>query len=67
MSLKYSVFYDGEKIGIYHDLETALETVKKHPKFAKSKYTRKGRPKSGHKYLGRYAIVDNNGNMYYIY
>jgi hypothetical protein len=32
MSLKYTVFYDGDKIGIYH-----------------------------------FAIVDNNGDMYYVY
>ena len=67
MSLKYSVFYDGDKIGIYHDLKTALETVKNHPKFMKSKYTRKGRPKSGYEDLGRYTIVDDNGDMYYVY
>jgi hypothetical protein len=65
--IKYFATYNFERIGVYETLEEAQKEIKNHSKYVKSKYTKKGTPKSNYSELKRFAISDNNGNLYYIY
>lgn len=63
----YRVTYGRDLVGKYGSLKDAKQAVKDHPEFVKSKYTRKGRPRSGNEDLKSFYIIDNSGDMYYIY
>lgn len=65
--MKYFTTYDGKRFGTFETLEEAYKAIKNHPNFFKSKYTRKGSPRSNYKELKRFFLSDNNGDMYYIY
>lgn len=65
--IKYFASYNFKRIGIYERLEDAQKAVENHPEFFKSKYTKKGIPKSNYNELKRFAISDNYGQLYYIY
>ena len=67
MTIKYFASYNLERIDQFETLEQAQESIKNHTEFKKSKYTRKGTPKSNYPELKRFAISDNNGDLYYIY
>jgi hypothetical protein len=64
--IKYFSTYNLERIGEFKTLEEAQQAIKEHPKYTKSKYTKKGTPKSNYSELKRFAISDNNGDLYYI-
>ena len=63
----YRTTYGSDLIGLFNTLEEAMDSIDNHPCFVKSKYTRKGRPRSGNKDLKVFYIVDNSGDMFYIY
>jgi hypothetical protein len=65
--IKYFTTYNLERIGVFETLKEAQQAIKDHPEYTKSKYTKKGTPKSNYSELKRFAISDNNGDLYYIY
>ena len=65
--IKYFSLYDLKRIGQFSTLEEAQNSIKEHPEFKKSKYTKKGRPRSNYSDLKSFAITDNMGDLYYIY
>lgn len=65
--IKYFASYDLKRIGEYQSLEDAQQSIKDHPEYKKSKYTKKGTPKANYSELKRFAISDNHGDLYYIY
>lgn len=65
--IKYFVIYDFKRFGEYTSIVDAQNAVKDHSEFFKSKYTKKGSPRSNFSELKRFAISDNNGQLYYIY
>lgn len=65
--IKYFSTYNFERIGVFETLEEAQKAIKNHSEYVKSKYTKKGTPKSNYTELKRFAISDNSGNLYYIY
>ncbi len=65
--IKYFSMYDLKRIGQFETLEEAQASIKEHPQYTKSKYTKKGTPRSNYSHLKRFAITDNNGDLYYIY
>lgn len=67
LTVKYFSTYNFNRIGEYTALEEAQQAIKDHPEYYKSKYTKKGAPRSNYSELKRFAISDNNGNLYYIY
>lgn len=67
MTVKYFASYNFERIGEFESLEESQKAIKDHKEFFKSKYTKKGTPKSNYSELKRFAISDNNGHLYYIY
>lgn len=67
MNLKYFATYNLERIGAYDTLSEAQAVIKEHPAYTKSKYTRRGTPRSNYSDLKRFAISDNMGDLYYIY
>ena len=67
MHRKYFVNYDGVRIGEYESVLDAQKSISIHDDFKKSKYTKKGLPRSNYKELKRFMITDNYGDMYYIY
>lgn len=64
--VKYFAIYNFERIGEFETLKAAQQSINDHPDYIKSKYTKKGTPKSNYKELKRFAIVDNYGDLYYI-
>jgi hypothetical protein len=67
MKVKYFSIYNLERIGEHTTLAEAQQSIKDHSEYTKSKYTKKGTPKSNYSDLKRFAIVDNYGDLYYIY
>ncbi|GLO66173.1 hypothetical protein [Oceanobacillus kimchii] len=67
MSVKYFATYNLNRIGVYESLGEAQQAIKDHTDFVKSKYTKKGTPRSNYKELKRFAISDNYGELYYIF
>lgn len=67
MNIKYFTSYGKERIGTFVTLEEAQQSVSSHSEYKKSKYTKKGRPRSNYSELKPFYITDNKGNMYYIY
>lgn len=67
MNLKYFATYNLERIGAYDTLIEAQAAIKEHPAYTKSKYTKRGTPRSNYSDLKRFAISDNMGDLYYIY
>ncbi|MCY7823313.1 hypothetical protein MOB34_05765 [Bacillus spizizenii] len=65
--IKYFATYNFKRIGVFESLKKAQQGIANHPEFFKSKYTKKGTPKSNYPELKRFAISDNNGQLYYIY
>jgi hypothetical protein len=65
--IKYFSTYNFERIGVFETLKEAQQAIKNHSEYVKSKYTKKGTPKSNYSDLKRFAISDNNGDLYYIY
>ncbi|MCM3109991.1 hypothetical protein [Lederbergia lenta] len=65
--IKYFVTYNFERIGVYEELKDAQQIIKDHPEYKKSKYTKKGIPRANYSELKRFAITDNNGDLYYIF
>ena len=65
--IKYFATYNLNRIGSYETLEEAQKAIKNHSEFFKSKYTKKGTPRSNYKELKRFAISDNYGDLYYIF
>lgn len=65
--IKYFVSYNLERFGTFETLGEAQQAIKDHPEYTKSKYTKKGTPKSNFSDLKRFAIGDNYGDLYYIY
>ncbi|MEW5569633.1 hypothetical protein [Rossellomorea marisflavi] len=66
-NVKYFPLYDLKRIGEYSTLSEAQQSISDHSAFTKSKFTRKGTPRSNYKDLKRFAIVDNKGDLYYIF
>lgn len=67
MIRRYFATYNLQRIGQFETLEEAQQNIKDHPEFKKSKYTKKGTPRSNYSELKRFAISDNYGDLYYIY
>lgn len=67
MDKKYFTTYNLVRFGEFQSLEQAQEAIKNHTEFKKSKYTKKGIPRSNYPELKRFAISDNYGDLYYIY
>ncbi|MCY7679872.1 MULTISPECIES: hypothetical protein [Bacillus] len=65
--MKYFANFNFVRIGEFSTLKEAQQEIGKHQEFFKSKYTKKGTPKSSYSQLKRFAISDNNGDLYYIY
>lgn len=65
--IKYFSTYNFKRIGQFDSLEDAQNSIKEHSEYKKSKYTKKGTPKSNYNELKRFAISDNNGDLYYIH
>lgn len=67
MNRKYFATYNLERIGQFESVSDAQNAIKNHSEFKKSKYTKKGTPRSNYPELKRFAISDNYGELYYIY
>lgn len=67
MTRKYFATYNLERIGQFETLEEAQKIIAEHPEFKKSKYTKKGTPRTNYSELKRFAICDNCGDLFYIY
>ncbi|MCC9021794.1 hypothetical protein [Bacillus nakamurai] len=65
--IKYFASYNFKRIGEFESLKEAQQEIANHQDFFKSKYTNKGTPKSNYPELKRFAISDNNGQLYYIF
>lgn len=65
--IKYFSTYDRQRIGTITSLKESQQAISNHSEFKKSKYTKKGLPRSNFKELKRFYITDNKGDMYYIY
>ena len=65
--VKYKAIYGKETFFESFDLDETKKAIKNHDNFFKSKYTKKGRPRKRYGDLKSFWIVDNNGNLYYIY
>lgn len=65
--IKYFSSFNMQRIGEFETLKEAQQAVSDHAEFKKSKYTKKGRPKSNYSELKSFYITDNKGDMYYIF